>query len=179
MNSPVFVLSGPPASGKSTVAPVLLQRFPHGYHIPVDTLRNWVVSGISDPIGSWGDETERQFRLARQGAAQLAVTYAEAGFAVAIDDVITPEHFQAHYAPHFGDIQPRQIMLLPKPGIALERNARRKKDMHTSQLNDLITAWHSHVRQFDLVSLGWHVIDSSDLSVDETVSTILRGFGDL
>jgi hypothetical protein len=66
--NPIFVLSGPPASGKSMVAPALLSRFPHGIHVPVDMLRNWVVSGISDPIGSWDEETERQFRLARRGA---------------------------------------------------------------------------------------------------------------
>jgi hypothetical protein len=120
--NPIFVLSGPPPSGKFTVAPALLSRFPHGIHIPVDTLRNWVVSGISDPIGSWDEETERQFQLARQGAVRLATIYAKSGFAVAIDDVITPEHFQSHYAPHFVNIQPHQIILLPKPGITTSVN---------------------------------------------------------
>ena len=173
MNSPIFVLSGPPASGKSTMAPALLQNYPHGLHIPVDTLRNWVASGKSDPIGSWDDETEHQFRLARQGAAQLAITYADAGFAVAIDDVITPEHFQSHYAPHFEESQPFQVMLLPQVDVARARNAMRRKDENTSSLNDLILNWHNHVSQFDLASLGWHVIDGSGLSVEETVSEIL------
>src|SRR5574341_1446749 len=139
MTTLIFVISGPPASGKSTVALALLRRFPYGFHIPVDSLRNWVTSGLSDPIGRWDVETERQFQLARQGAVQSAITYALAGIAVVIDDVITPEHFQAHYAPHFGDQLPRSIMLLPGVEIALSRNAKRRKDVDTSQLNSLIS----------------------------------------
>jgi hypothetical protein len=52
----------------------------------------------------------------------LALTYAEAGFAVTIDDVITPEHYQSHYAPHFKEVQPFQIMLLPQVDVALARH---------------------------------------------------------
>jgi len=145
----------------------------------VDTLRNWVVAGISDPIGSWNDETESQFRLARKGAAQLARTYAEADFTVVIDDVITPEHFQSHYLPHLSGIQCHQIMLMPRLEIALARNAQRSKVVDASQRNVLISAWHRHAGQLDLASLGWQRIDSSDLSVDETVNEIIRRFNDL
>jgi tRNA uridine 5-carbamoylmethylation protein Kti12 len=173
MNAPIFVFSGPPAAGKSTVATALLHHFTYGIHVPVDTLRNWVVSGLSDPIGSWDAETERQFRLARHAAVQMAVTYAAADFAVVIDDVIEPEHLQMHYAPHFGEYVPYSIMLLPSAAVALRRNAQREKVFDTTRLNELIPAVQGYLSQYDLVELGWHVIDNSDLSIEETVLEIM------
>jgi thymidylate kinase len=173
MANPIFVFSGLPAAGKSTVAAALLKHFPLGIHIPVDTIRNWVVSGLSDPIGSWDPETEQQFRLARQAAVQIARTYAVAGFAVVIDDVIMPEHFEAHYQPHFGEFTPYQIMLRPPPQTALARSVRRRKEFNTAQLNKLIPRIDDYLNQYDLTALGWHVVDNSSLSVEDTAQEIL------
>ena len=85
---PLFLITGTPGAGKSVTAAALMRRFPFGLHIPVDELREWVVSGISQPVPEFTEETARQFRLARSAAAQVAALYTDAGFAVAIDDVI-------------------------------------------------------------------------------------------
>ena len=45
-----------------------MRRFPFGLHIPVDDLREWVVSGISQPVPEFTAETGRQFHSgARRG----------------------------------------------------------------------------------------------------------------
>ena len=62
---PLFLITGAPGAGKSVTAAALMQRFPFGLHIPVDELREWVVSGISQPVPEFTEETGRQFRLAR------------------------------------------------------------------------------------------------------------------
>ena len=92
---PLFLITGAPGAGKSVTAAALMRRFPFGLHIPVDELREWVVSGISQPVPEFTEETGRQFRLARTAAAQVAALYADAGFAVAIDDVIHEPDVQA------------------------------------------------------------------------------------
>lgn len=70
--------------GKSTVCRALMAHFPKGVHIAVDDIREWVVSGISHPM-DWNEETVQQFVLAENAAADAAIRYQEAGFAVAID----------------------------------------------------------------------------------------------
>ena len=71
---PLFLITGAPGVGKSVTAAALMRRFPFGLHIPVDDLREWVVSGIAQPVPEFTEETARQFRLARSAAAQVAAT---------------------------------------------------------------------------------------------------------
>jgi tRNA uridine 5-carbamoylmethylation protein Kti12 len=69
---PIFLIMGTPASGKSTVAKALMQRFERGLHIPVDDLRHLVVAGLSDMAFEIPPETLRQLRLARESASVMA-----------------------------------------------------------------------------------------------------------
>lgn len=84
--APVFLISGTPGSGKTSVAQALLRHFPLGLHLPLDDFREFVVSGRAS-VFNWSEETDRQFALARTAAVGMATSYLEAGFAVALDDV--------------------------------------------------------------------------------------------
>lgn len=178
MKRPIFVISGTPASGKSTVSKALMQRFSFGIHIPTDMIRNLVVSGLSDPIGSWDDETSRQFHLARQSIASIAQVYAKAGFAVAIDDVIYLDKVTLHYEDIFLAFEFHKIVLRPRLEIVLARNMRRGDiNPDVNLLNNLIELiYHA----FDLRELkrdGWYIVDSSELTVAQTVDAILDQTG--
>jgi chloramphenicol 3-O-phosphotransferase len=173
---PIFILTGAPASGKTSVAKALLKRFPYGVHIPVDDLRGMVVSGLSNPIGSWDDETDRQFRLARDSAALIAKTYAQGGFAVVVDDVIFPDQIHHHYDAVLAVYDVTKILLRPDVAETIARNQARQIDVDNAQLEKIIQPIYDHFATFDLDELekeGWLILNTSQDSIDETVSEIM------
>jgi chloramphenicol 3-O-phosphotransferase len=130
---PIFIVTGTPGSGKSSVARALMRRFELGLHIPVDDLRELVVSGIAHPVPDWTEETGRQFSLARRAATQMARLYAEAGFAVAIDDVIFPAEARSLRSETLEGLLVHQVLLYPSLDVALERSASRALSNSTRQ----------------------------------------------
>ena len=81
---PVFLLTGPPAAGKTETAEALTLRFSRAVHIPVDDMLGWVVSGIAGPVPTWTGETSRQFARADRAAGKMARGEAYAGVAVGL-----------------------------------------------------------------------------------------------
>lgn len=168
------MVTGTPGSGKSSVARALVGHYPRGIHVPVDDLREWVVSGIVSPIEPWSDETSRQFTLARRSAAAVARMYADAGFAVAIDDVIFPEEVEDLFVAPLAGHDVRKVLLRPRLDVALERNANRaSKPFDPSILVATIRDLHQAMARQPFAECGWTIVDTSDLDVEETVSAIL------
>ena len=172
---PLFLITGTPGAGKTTTARALMRRFPFGLHIPVDDLREWVVSGISQPVPEFNAETARQFRLARGAAAQVAALYAGAGFAVAIDDVIHEPDVQACLTDALAPREVHKILLQPSLEVALARNAdRTNKGFDPAVLADAIRGNHCSLGEQNRADLGWTLIDNGALDVEQTVDAILE-----
>jgi chloramphenicol 3-O-phosphotransferase len=172
--APVFLLSGTPGAGKSSVAAALMRRFPRGLHIPLDDLREWVVSGFAPPVPAWTTETSRQFYLARNAAAYMATSYSDAGFAVAVDDVLFPEDVEHHFDAPLAGRSVTCILLRPSLDVALTRNRERtNKAFDTSLLSEIIVRLYDLMRPDDFAARGWFVVDSGGRTVEETVEAIL------
>lgn len=176
---PIFLVVGPPAVGKSTTSHALAGRFPLSIHIPVDDLRNMVVSGIALPAANWSDELVRQVTLARATAARMALTYHEAGFVVVLDDFLDPDHL-AGYQPLLDHPDLCKVVLFPAQEAAHDRNRRRSG---TSPARAYIDEGVRVVyREFAaripyLARQGWLVVDTTSLAVEETVAEILLRTG--
>src|SRR5436305_1512866 len=76
------------AAGKTTVARLLASRFPRGVHLEGDVFRRSIVSGREEVTPDLRPEAMEQLRLRYSLAAAAADTYAEAGFTVALEDVV-------------------------------------------------------------------------------------------
>ena len=167
---PIYVLTGAPGVGKSSVARALAGQFPRAFVIPMDDLREWVVSGREDPGPNWNDETTRQFDLAYAATADLADRYSQAGFAVIIEHVVFPPEEEKLRA-RLGDRKYRAVMLDCRAETNHHRNQTRTgKNMNPHDLTPLI----DHVRRGLQPAAHWVRIDSTELTVEETVDRILR-----
>jgi cytidylate kinase len=160
----LYLVSGIPGAGKTSVSRALAQRLgPRAVHLEGDVLSfDFVVRGLADP--SDVEEWERQMKLRRTNLALLAQSFADADFNVVIDDVVVAKTALASYATL--DPNPRLIILAPSLRAVRHRDANRAK-----QVFEMWSHLDAQLRS-DLAHDGtW--IDSSDLTVDETVDAIL------
>ena len=173
----IFLLAGAPAVGKSTTGRALAASFSKSIHIPVDDVRNMVVSGIVQPGGDWGPELIEQLRVARESVVDMANRYNKAGFVVVIDDFYDPGSGLSEYAELIGRSHKHIVCcFIPLEDAALARNlsdwlVRSAKDIARGGIRAVYGFLRAAVDE--MVKQGWTVVDTTNLSVDETVTEIL------
>ncbi|MET9879703.1 AAA family ATPase [Actinacidiphila glaucinigra] len=175
----MFLITGIPASGKSTVAQALAERLPRSAHVRGDAFRRMIVGGRAEALPGDGtgdvagltEEALRQLRLRHSLAAASADAYAASGFTPVLQDVI------------LGDELPRTIALLrtrplhvvvlvPSPEAIAAREAGRKKRAYGAWTPaDLDRALRAGTPRIGL----W--LDTSRQTPQETVDAILRHAG--
>jgi len=173
---PVFILIGPPAVGKSTTSKALASKFSKSIHIPVDDIRNMVISGLVLPSLEWSPELIQQINLARESVIQMALNYQRAGFAVVIDDFVDP-HQLSEYRAFLNEPRIYKFILYPNKDTAHARNSQRAGDDAGRDYID--EGIHIVYQQLNfMIELlrkdGWVVLDTTELSIEETVLEILK-----
>jgi predicted kinase len=173
--APVVLLVGPPAVGKSTAARALCARFDRSIHVPVDDLRTRVLRGYAPPEPAWPASLVEQVRLARESALDTAQRYAAAGFVVVLDDFVDPPLLREYRALE-GRPGVQRAVLAPTRDEARRRCARRELDPHLRQYIEAGIDVAYDVLETAVAPLqqrGYHVLDTSRLTVEATVDRIL------
>ena len=167
MERAVYLVSGIPGAGKTTVSSLLARRFPRGVHLESDVLQRFIVTGGLWPDGEPQDEAMRQLRLRGRHVCLLADSFFEAGFTPVIDDVVIGDRIDEFRA----GLRSRPalfVMLTPRPEVVRLRDATRS-EKHVfdlwGHLDDVVC------NETPKVGL-W--LDSSEQTPEETVEAILR-----
>jgi len=173
---PIYLLVGPPAVGKSSAAHALAARFPRSIHIPVDDLRDMVVSGLELPAAEWSDGLAQQVALARDAASHMALRYAAAGFAVVLDDFWDPNS-ERDYRALLDRPDCHRIVLLPDQAAAHSRNrARAGAGADHAYIDEGIRIVYAQLRDAlpQLEREGWRMVDTTALGIADVAAEIVR-----
>ena len=167
MERTIILLTGTPGAGKTTVAETLCTTFSRSAHVPVDYFRKLIKAGYASPH-FWNDEVERQYHLARKNAALTARNIALEGFTVIIDDIVR-QKWVGEWQRYLADFNLRFVLLLPSLEVAKQRNQAR--EIWTVD-EAIITSLHELLTAENTPDHGWLVIDTSLLTIQETVEAI-------
>ena len=83
----VVIVSGPPGSGKSTIAGALAESADQGVHLESDWFLRWIRSGLIPP---YLPASHRQNTAVMDAVADAAAGYATAGYVVVWDGIVGP-----------------------------------------------------------------------------------------
>jgi len=174
--NPIFLVLGAPAVGKSSTSRGLAAHFPKSIHIPVDSIRDMVISGLALPGTEKNDALVEQVALARKSVCQMAFNYHEADFVVVIYDFFHADHL-VYYIPLIKLPSTNKILLYPDQKIAHERNfVRSGISPSRDYIDEGIRIIYDQLQQEvpKLAENGWVIVDTTSMSLEESVSVIIR-----
>jgi chloramphenicol 3-O-phosphotransferase len=165
----VYLIAGPMAAGKSTVARLLASRFARGVHLEGDFFRRSVVSGRAEMTPDPSVEALEQLRLRYRLAAAAADGYVEAGFVVALEDVVVGP-LLGEYRAMIRSRPCHLIVLLPSLDAVVAREAGRADKGYVGGW----TVEHHYAEFVETTPRMGFWLDTTDQTPEETVAEILE-----
>jgi cytidylate kinase len=164
----VCLITGPAGAGKSSVTKALAKKFTHSAVINVDQLRGMIVGGYKKPW-PYDDEVESQLSLSAKNACDMTMNFLEKGFSVFIDDLVGRKLLE-QYSEHFKNHNFKTFLLLPSLESLLRRFDERGDNKELRKRTQDLHKSFSEKKD----KLNWQVIDSSNLTLEETVDQIYK-----
>ena len=163
----VYLISGVPGAGKSTVARLLALHFDRAAHIDIDMVyHHFTVAGLEPPASQPGDPGD-QGHLAVINAAAMARNYVAAGYVCLLEGAVAMRS-QILACPRVLSPQPLHLVVLAPPAGVSDRRDAQRSGKH-------VAGYFRHLGPMldrELARLGlW--IDNGDQAPLDTVRTIL------
>jgi GrpB-like predicted nucleotidyltransferase (UPF0157 family) len=163
----IYLITGPMAAGKTTVARLLAERFERGVHLEGDFFRRSIVTGRVEMPSDPSPEAEAQLRLRYRLAAAAADMYFQAGFTVALEDVVAGA-LLGEYRTMIRSRPCHVIVLMPSLAAVAAREAARPDKGYTQwTVEELYEGFATRTPPVGL----W--LDTSTQTPEETVDEIL------
>jgi predicted kinase len=169
MASPVLVVSGCSAVGKSTVSRLLAESLRPSVHLPVDLLLRLFDDPFPDASGPYGAQ---RHRVVGAAAAAASAQFALGGYTVILDSPIFPAGAEgvAEICGRHG-VEVHYAVLRADLGTCLERSQQRGSG-GPPDVDDFRLL---HARFLDLDQYERHVIDASG-PAEQVAEAVLGGF---
>jgi adenylate kinase family enzyme len=86
----VLIITGPPGSGKTTVADAVAAQHSRAVHVESDCFFRFISSGFVEP---WKPDAQSQNAVVMGAVVDAAAAYAHAGYFTIVDGIIISRHF--------------------------------------------------------------------------------------
>ena len=161
----VAIVSGPPASGKTTLCKALAGRREDGVHIESDVFYEFVARRV-DPTTP---ESKHQNTVIMRALANSALAYADGGYTVYLDGVIGPWFLPEFRAVLEVEAVSHYVVLHASEGQARTR-ARQRQGRGLSPIVEAMQP-----KFMDLGPLAAHAVDTGARSPDEVLAEVSAG----
>jgi predicted kinase len=160
----LLVVTGPPGSGKSTVAARLVERRTPSALVEGDAVFGFLREGRIDP---WLPASQAQNEVVTAATGEVAGRFAGGGYWTVFDGIVGP-WFLPRFAAYTGLDRLHYVVLLPPVDVCVARVAGRTGHGFT----DRAATEHMH-RQFDAAASGEHVLRAADGDAAQMAATVM------
>jgi len=167
-----LIVTGMPASGKSTVTRLVAGRLPRAARIDADVVHEMIVSGRVRFDSGSAEEAARQGELRAFNVCALANNFTDAGFTAIIDEVVPDREDFDWYVEKLRGRPVLFVVLAPPLEVCQQRNEVRPE---ADRVDYDFTEYYESMRA-ELSGIGWW-LDSSRLTPDETAAAITARAG--